>query len=122
MVFPFLRVAHTGDLFARAATPLIDVNNGGSGVAYPATLARAVAGIKGVETVIPGHSGVTDWKALQDFADFNRDFLSATEAAKKAGKTAEEAAASLAMPERWKSYGMGGAKDNVAKIYAELGK
>lgn len=122
VVFPFVRVAHTGDLFARAATPLIDVNNGGSGVTYPETLSKAAAGIKDADTVIPGHSAVTDWKAFQDFADFNRDFLSATQAAMKAGKTAEEAAASLAMPERWKSYGMAGVKDNVAKIYAELAK
>ena len=33
VVFPALRVAHTGDLFARAGTPLIDSKNGGSGIA-----------------------------------------------------------------------------------------
>ena len=33
IVFPTLRVAHAGDLFARKGTPLIDTNNGGSGVA-----------------------------------------------------------------------------------------
>ena len=56
VVFPALRVAHTGDMFARAGTPLIDVANGGSGVAYPETIGKAAAGIKGVDTVIAGHT------------------------------------------------------------------
>jgi glyoxylase-like metal-dependent hydrolase (beta-lactamase superfamily II) len=120
IVFPFHRAMHTGDLFAARATPLIDMNNGGSGVEYPQTLGKAVAGIKDVETVIPGHSAVTDWKTFQDFAEFNKEFLSAVEAAKKAGKTADEAAAALQLGDRWKDYGMTRAKDNVAKIYSEL--
>jgi glyoxylase-like metal-dependent hydrolase (beta-lactamase superfamily II) len=120
IVFPFLRAMHTGDLFAAKATPLIDMNNGGSGIEYPQTLAKAVAGIKDVETVIPGHSPVTDWKTFQEFAEFNKDFLTAVEAAKKAGKTADEAAAGLQLGERWKDYGMTRAKDNVTKIYSEL--
>ena len=41
VVFPALRVAHVGDLFARKGTPLIDVDNGGSGVAYPDTVKKA---------------------------------------------------------------------------------
>jgi cyclase len=120
IVFPFHRTMHTGDLFAAKATPLIDMNNGGSGVEYPQTLGKAVAGIKDVETVIPGHSPVTDWKTFQEFAEFNKDFLAAVEAAKKAGKTADEAAAGLQLGERWKDYGMTRAKDNVTKIYSEL--
>jgi len=120
IVFPFHRTVHTGDLFAAKATPLIDMNNGGSGVEYPATLGKAVAEIKDVETVIPGHSPVTDWKTFQEFAEFNKDFLAAVEAAKKAGKTADEAAAGLQLGERWKDYGMTRAKDNVTKIYSEL--
>ncbi len=122
IVWPFLRAAHTGDLFAARATPLIDTTNGGSGVEYPKTMARAAAGIQNVDIVIPGHSGVTDWKAVQDFADFNRDFLAAVEAAMKAGKTADEATATLQLGERWKDYGMGRVKANVAAIYAELKK
>jgi cyclase len=120
IVFPFHRTMHTGDLFAARATPLIDMNNGGSGVEYPQTLAKAVAGIKDVETVIPGHSPVTDWKTFQEFTEFNKEFLTAVEAAKKAGKTADEAAAGLALGDRWKDYGMTRAKDNVTKIYGEL--
>ena len=37
-----------------------------------------------------------------------------------AGKTVDEAIAGLTMPEKFKDYGMQGAKDNVTKIYGEL--
>ena len=37
-----------------------------------------------------------------------------------AGKTVDEAVAGLTLPEKFKDYGMQNAKDNVAKIYAEL--
>jgi cyclase len=121
VVFPALRVAHTGDLFARPATPLIDMNNGGSGVAYPATLKKAAAGITGVDTVIPGHTPTpTTWSAFVEFGEFNAAFLAAVEEAVKSGKTADEASAGLALPGRFKDYGMQGAKDNVTKIYSEL--
>jgi glyoxylase-like metal-dependent hydrolase (beta-lactamase superfamily II) len=120
VVFPALQTMHTGDIFAAPATPLIDANNGGSGVAYPDTLARAVQGIRGVSTVIPGHSAVTDWKAFAEFAEFNRAFLAAVKTAKAAGKTADQVAAEIALPEQFKGYGLQRAKDNIAKIYAEL--
>lgn len=122
VVFPALKVMHAGDVFPRKGTPLIDVNNGASGVAYPETLAKAVKGIKGVETVIPGHSAVTDWAAFVEFGEFNREFLTATQAAKKAGKTAEQAIAEFKLPEKFSAYQMTGVKDNVTKIYAELDK
>ena len=49
VVFRNLRVMHAGDAFAGPSTPIMDVNNGGSGVDYPGTLAKAAAGIKNVE-------------------------------------------------------------------------
>ena len=121
VVFPELRVAHTGDLFARAGTPLIDVANGGSGVAYPETLSKAATGIKGVETVIAGHTPTTlTWAAFAEFGEFNAAFLAATKEALSAGKSVEDAVAGLKLPEKFKDYGMQGAKDNVTKIYDEL--
>jgi cyclase len=122
VVFPALRVAHAGDLFARKGTPLIDVANGGSGVAYPETVKKAAAGIKGVDQVITGHSDVFPWSALAEYGEFNQAFLSATQAAIKAGKTADDAIAGFTMPDKFKDYAMGGVKDNVTKIYAELKK
>ena len=120
VVFPQLRVLHTGDLFPRKGTPLIDVNNGGSGVEYPATLEKALKGIRNVDTVIPGHSAVTDWAALTEFTEFNRAFLTYVQGAVKSGKTAEQAITEIALPEKFGAYQMTGTKDNVNKIYAEL--
>jgi cyclase len=121
IVFPELRVVHTGDLFPRKGTPLIDVNNGGSGVEYPATLEKALKGIRNVDTVIPGHSAVTDWPALTEFTEFNRAFLTYVQAAVKSGKTVEQAIAEIKLPEKFSGYQMTGTKDNVTKIYTELG-
>ncbi|HEY7500862.1 MAG TPA: MBL fold metallo-hydrolase [Vicinamibacterales bacterium] len=120
VVFPALRVAHTGDLFARPATPLLDVNNGGSGVAMPQTLAKATKGISGVETVIPGHSAATTWAAFVEFGEFNAAFLDAVRRAVNEGKTAEDAISGLTLPAKFKDYGMQNVKDNVNKIYTEL--
>jgi glyoxylase-like metal-dependent hydrolase (beta-lactamase superfamily II) len=121
VVFPALRVAHTGDLFAGPSTPLIDLNNGGSGVAYPDTLRRAAEGITGVDTVIPGHTPTTvPWNAFVEFGEFNAAFLAAVQEAVTAGKTVEDTVTGLTLPEKFKAYGMGGAKANVEKIYGEL--
>jgi glyoxylase-like metal-dependent hydrolase (beta-lactamase superfamily II) len=120
VVFPALRVAHTGDLFAGPATPLIDARNGGSGVAYPETLKKAAAGIKGVETVIPGHSAVTTWDTFVEFGEFNAAFLAAVRQAAEGGKTLEEAVAALQLPEKFKDYGMGRAGANAKVIYDEI--
>lgn len=122
VVFRNLRVMHAGDAFAGTNTPLIDVNNGGSGVSYPATLEKAASTIKNVDTVIPGHSAVTTWQAFVDYGEFNRAFLNATQTASKAGKTVDQAVAELSLPDKFKAYGMNGAKTNVEKIYAELRK
>jgi cyclase len=122
VVFPALKVMHAGDVFPRKAAPFCDYTNGGSCVTYPDTIAKVAKGINGVETVIPGHDAVTDWAAFVEFGEFNREFLTATQAAKKAGKTADQAAAELKLPEKFAAYQMNAAKDNVAKIYAEIDK
>lgn len=120
VVFPALKLMHTGDLFAGKNTPIIDTNNGGSGVDYPNTLMKAAAGIKGVEMVIPGHSAVTDWAAFKEYGDFMRDLVAAVQQAKKDGKTADQIASDLKLPEKYKAYGMGRLKANVTQIFAEL--
>ena len=120
VVFPALKVMHSGDLFAGKATPIMDTNNGGSGIEYPNTLMKAAAGIKGVETVIPGHSTVMDWNAFKEYGEFMRDLVAATQQAKKDGKTADQAATDIKLPEKYKDYNLGRLKDNVAKIYADL--
>jgi glyoxylase-like metal-dependent hydrolase (beta-lactamase superfamily II) len=120
VVFPTLKVMHAGDTFARKATPFIDRNNGGSGVAFPETLAKAAATIKGVDTVIPGHSGVTTWTAFVEYGEFMRALVDEAKKAKAAGKTPEQGAAELKLPEKFKDYGLQSAKDNFTAIYADL--
>src|SRR5262245_31319323 len=59
IVFPALRAAVMGDLFARKWAPGIDAGNGGSALAFPQTLAKAVAALKGNDAFITGHSSTT---------------------------------------------------------------
>lgn len=122
VVFPAARVAHTGDLFAGVGTPLIDTNNGGSGVAYPATLKKAAAGLRNVDAVIPGHTDVLPFSKFVEFGEFNAAFLAAVQQAAKEGKTPEQAAASLSLPDKFKDYTMARAQANVTAIYGELQK
>ncbi len=122
IVFRNLRVMHAGDVFPGPQVPFMDGNNGGSGVAYPGTIAKVIAGVKNVDTVIPGHSGVTTWQALVDFGEFTRTFVDGVRAANKAGKTAEQAAKELALPEKFKSYTTTRAPANAELIYKELQK
>jgi cyclase len=140
VVFPEKRLAHLGDLFPARAAPVIDVENGGSGAAFPETLAKAIVELKGIARVVAGHDEGTammgragpsaifanprtmSFAELQEYADFNRDFLEAVREAIAAGKSAEEAAKSLQLPERYKDYDMRNAAANVRAIFRELGK
>ena len=135
IVFPALRTIVMGDLFARKWAPLVDANNGGSATAFPQTLAKVVSGIRGVDTVITGHSTTTigsgpgvsfsrsnpvlKWTDLQEYADFMRDFVAAADAARKAGKSVDEAVNGLSLPDRYKSYNMAQAKADVQRVYDE---
>ncbi len=120
VVFTALKTMHTGDLFAAKGAPYIDATNGGSGLEYPKTLAKAAAGIPDVESVIPGHSAVTDWNAFKEFGEYVAEMVAATEQAKKDGKTAEQAATDLKLPDKFKDYNKGRLKDDVTIIYGEL--
>ena len=121
VVFPALRVMHAGDMFAFAkGVPIMDINNGGSGLEYPKTLMKAAAGIKNVDQVIPGHSPVAEFAALKEYGVFLTDFVAAVEQAKKDGKTADEASTNLNLPEKYKDYNLTRAKAAVTAIYNEI--
>lgn len=120
VVFPALRAAHTGDLFAGPATPIIDTRNGGSGIGYPETLKKAASGISGVETVIPGHADVTTWDKFVEFGAFNAAFLAEVQRGVQAGKTPEQIAKELTLPDKFKDYGMGRAQANITTISNEI--
>ena len=122
VVYKSLRVLQTGDMFAWRDAPTIDRNNGGSGVEYPRTLAKAIAGIKDVDTVIPGHSPVTTPKDLQEYQKFMAEWVAAVEAANKAGKSAEDAAASIDVSSKYPGYKKERYKAAIDAVYAEIKK
>jgi cyclase len=124
VVFPALRVMHAGDIFARKGPPLLDANNGGSGVAIGDTLATAHGSIKGVDRIITGHSDVMTWADLEEYSRFNKDFLAWASAEMKAGTSADAAAAAYVIPPTYKGYtpNPDQTKINVSVVYNELKK
>jgi glyoxylase-like metal-dependent hydrolase (beta-lactamase superfamily II) len=80
VVFPALRAMAAGDIFAWKMAPLIDPNAGGSVVALPDTLEKALKGIRNVDTVIEGHGDVNTWAGFRDYTQFNRALLEAARA------------------------------------------
>jgi glyoxylase-like metal-dependent hydrolase (beta-lactamase superfamily II) len=120
IVFPALRTLHTGDMFAWRDAPFLDRSNGGTGVEMPNTLAKAIAAFKDIETVIPGHSPLMTMKELQEFQRFNADVLAEARAAFKAGKTTEQAAASLPFMSKYPGYKSDRVKAAFDAIYDEL--
>jgi cyclase len=127
VVFKELRAMHAGDAFAGKNTPIVDVANGGSAVAYGKTLARAASSIKNVDTVIGGHTNdPMTFADLKQYADFNNDFVTWVQGEMKAGKSVDEAAAEYKIPDKYAGYTVGtffgGIKGNIQAAYNELGK
>jgi cyclase len=128
IVFRNARTMHTGDAFANKGFPLIDRNNGGSGIGYPETMQKAAKSIKNVDTIINGHSATTmTWQDFVEWGEFNRYFLTYTQQSLKAGKPAEEAMKEFKVPDgKFQGYnvtpggGRGGPAGNVGVIYEEL--
>jgi hypothetical protein len=105
VLFPSLRVVHAGDIFSGKNLPLLDANNGGSGVLIGDTLAKAAASLgKRADTIITGHSTQMTFADLTEYSDFNKEFANDVRAAKKAGKTVADVASAWKMPEKYKGY------------------
>src|SRR6185436_590141 len=123
VLFPALRLAHAGDIFSGKNIPLLDANNGGSGVLIGDTLAKAAKFLDGkVDTIITGHSTTMTVADLREYSDFNKDFMTAVQAAKKAGKSADDTAKSWKIPEKYKGYAAPAEarlKANVQIVYDE---
>jgi cyclase len=129
VVFPALRTAHLGDLFASKGLPLVDGNNGGSVLKYPDTLNKGYSAVKGVDTVINGHNNTTTtWADVKQFAEFNQDFLTWAEGQLKAGKTPEQAAAEWKVPAKYEGYSsqapqlFGGLAGRIQRLQEEMKK
>jgi glyoxylase-like metal-dependent hydrolase (beta-lactamase superfamily II) len=128
VVFTALRTMHVGDMFAWKALPYVDTAAGGSVVAQPTSLGKAVSTVKNVDTIINGHIPVSTWNDLKEYAAFTKDFVAFAEREMKAGKTVDQAAAEYTVPAAYKGYVLSvaadlvSAKGNLQIAYDELKK
>lgn len=122
VVFPALRVMHAGDIFSGKLVPLLDSNNGGSGLEIADTLAKA-AGLPNVDAIITGHSTVMTPADLKEYSEFNRSFLAYVREAKRSGLSIEAAATAYTFPPAYAAYRApqpDSIKNNIEVMYAEL--
>jgi cyclase len=103
VVFRTARVMHAGDTFPNKNNPIMDRNNGGSGIAYADTLAKA-ASTPNVDRVITGHSTTMAVAEMREYSEYIREWVAAVQAAKKAGRTIDEVVKTWKVPERFKGY------------------
>jgi cyclase len=120
VVFPALRVMHTGDMFAWKDAPALDAANGGSGVEYAATIGKALATVKNLDTLIVGHSPLRTVPELREYQRFMTDLVAAVRAAKKAGTSVEAAADSIDLTAKYPGYEHQRYKAAIQVIYGEL--
>ena len=98
VVFPALGVAHAGDMFPGKSLPLLDAANGGSGVAIPDSLRKAARTLGGIDRIITGHGAVMTMAELEEYAEFNSEFMHFVDEAKLRGQTVNQIVASWKMP------------------------
>ncbi len=120
IVYPALRVMQTGDMFAWKDAPVLDRNNGGSGLEYAATVGKALATVKDVDTLIVGHSPLRKVPELKEYQQFMTDFVAAVKQAKGAGKSVDDATASIDLSAKYKDYKKERYKAAIQSIYDEM--
>ena len=93
--FPDLRTIHAGDLFiwgqrsdGSTLSPFMDYNNGGSGLAWTATLDRVLE--LDFDTVIPGHGPILGRDEVQTFRDRMQTLADRMRAAIEAGVSRDD--------------------------------
>jgi cyclase len=118
LVFPALRIAQMGDMFAWKDAPRCDAANGGSCVEYPKTVAAAAAALKNIDTVIPGHSPMMKVSDVQEYARYLADLVASAQAAKKAAKSVDEATAGFSVA-KYPGYKSENVKAAIQVIYDE---
>jgi len=123
VLFPALRIVHAGDIFSGKNVPLLDANNGGSAALIADSLEKGMNTLKQVDTIITGHSTQMTMADLKEYIAFNREFFNDVRAAKKAGKSIDDVAASWKIPEKYKGYAAADAnrlKNNVRLAFSEV--
>lgn len=124
VLFPTLRVVTAGDIVSGKNLPLLDANNGGSGLEIGNTIAKAHSTFsKLADTVVTGHSANMTMPELQEYATFNNEFADSVRAAKKAGTGVEEIVKTWTMPAKYQGYAAAAEarlRSNVQVIYDEI--
>lgn len=106
VVFPAARAVYAGDVFPGKTVPIIDGNNGGSGIEYLETLDRALASLKDVDTLIAGHwHRALPIADLATFREFMGEFVADVQSAKKAGRSIDDVASTWRIPRRFIQIG-----------------
>lgn len=123
VVFPSLRTVHAGDMFAGKGVPLLDANNGGSGIDFSQTLNNAYTTLTEIDTIITGHSTQMTRDDLREFAEFAGEFAAAVREAKEAGRSVDDVAGTWKIPAKYSGYGeptLDRLKADAQVIYDEL--
>ena len=104
VVFPTAKVMATGDIMAWSMAPLIDPGSGGSALGAAATLQKAVAGIKGVDTIVEGHGYINPWSRFVDFANFNTALADEARKVQAAGGQPKDVVTNLIASGKWATF------------------
>jgi glyoxylase-like metal-dependent hydrolase (beta-lactamase superfamily II) len=121
IVFPAHRIMHVGDTFPNKDLPIMDSNNGGSGLDYAATLTKA-SNVPNVDVIINGHMPTqTTIADLKEYATFIREFVSYVQAGKKSGKSVADVVSGWSTPAKFTGYNPKPARlqTDVEVIFAE---
>lgn len=119
--FPAHRVIHTGDLFVSGA-PLIDYANGGSGVAWTATIDEALK--LDFDRVIPGHGPIMKRADLIAWKTSFEKVRERITKLKRDGKDVKAAAAELKMDDLagWSAPSRFWSERSFPGLYQELAR
>ena len=124
VVFPALRIVHAGDIFSGKNLPLLDTNNGGSGVEIADTLMKAHTALaKSVDVIITGHSVQMTLNDLREYSEFNREFMTTVRDAKAKGQSIDAIAKAWTMPAKYTGYAAAAAArltSNVTAVFNEV--
>ena len=122
--FPAVRVVSAGDIISGKNLPLLDANNGGSGLDIGDTIARAHAAfVTTADTVVTGHSTNMTLADVLEYAQFNHEFATAMRDAKRAGRSVDDVVKTWTMPAKHVGYAPAAEarlRSNVQVLYDEI--
>ena len=104
------RVLATGDAFAYQSLPNIDFGHGGSGIAFPETIATVAATFRDADAVVAAHSAAPFKSSdLADYAEFLRLMAQHARTSFQQGKSPQQAFDGFPaiLPAKFKDYAMG---------------